>query len=553
MHSRTPRYPASQETRVYPAAALSVVSSLAVKHSGFNLHHANSMSRRKEIYYEPLRKLSNSTVDITHCATPRRFRWIEVAALIDFHLRIVESDKPSIGDIAYATISYVWKGKAHACAPDCLETFHVVGAMEGADIDPISIDLLRTAAFAARDLGAEYLWLDRLCIMQAVRDDKDWQIMNMGDIYRACRTCLIFPGGLQRLVVLEEETNWILRAWTLQEAVAPPSANCVFRFDREQLEYTMSSGNSQVFTIEKGRSARMPIFYMLIASVMGKIDQRCEGDPKVRSYPVSIFRGNATADLLVNALMGIFHCDDDVDAREDFIWRSALLRTSKRPIDMVFSTMALFGVKLDPARYRTREAATIGLAQAILAKGGRANWILASATNTLPTPQFPNACTVDSAGHRTADGKFVELDSAFGVQINVVMSDAPGGVLDDSGTLTVVLPMARVRAAMTAEGVGSVEFLDSEGRAAGADSEILFTGTTPGTHAVIVGTQRVINIMSCMSIPTDTVVILVEKCSHDSGLWHMTGRAEIIRSTLEHCFKEAEVRLAHVCGSGQSQ
>ncbi|KAI5856636.1 hypothetical protein BZA05DRAFT_313406, partial [Tricharina praecox] len=318
--------------------------------------------------------LSKSTVDITNCATPRRFRWINVASLIDNHLQIVESDQPTIDDIPYATIPYVWRGKEHICEPGCLGIFHVVGAMDP-DTDPISIDLLRTAAFAARGLGAEYLWLDRLCIMQADRDEKNWQIMNMGDIYRACKTCLVFAGGLRRLVGFEEETDWIHRVWTLQEAVAPRSAECVFRFERVLIAIAAVSGDPTVYTVERGRSGRMPLRFMLIAAALGAVDHRYEGDVETGRYPVNIFGENPTAKLLVTALMGVFRCSKDVDERENYMWRSALLRTSKRQVDMVFSMMGLLGVKLDPGEYKNREDATVGLTQAILAKGGRANWI----------------------------------------------------------------------------------------------------------------------------------------------------------------------------------
>ena len=455
---------------------------------------------------------------------------------MDNHLRIVESDQPTIDDIPYAAISYVWKGKAPTCDPGChLETFHVVGAMDP-DTDPIGIGLLRTAAVA------EYLWLDRLCIMQADRDDKTWQIKNMGDIYRTCKTCLIFPGGLQRLVGIEEETDWIHRAWTLQEAVVPPSAECVFRFERVIINVAAVAGNPTVYTIEKGRSGRMPIHFMLTAAAMGNVDHQYEGEAAIGTYPVNIFGKNPTANKLLTALMGIFHCRNDGDERENYIWRSALLRTSKREVDMVFSIMGLFGVVLDPSEYRTREDATIGLAQAILAKGGRANWILASDSNTLPIPKFPNACTVGRAGHRTADGQFVEVHHAFGGDFDVVLGGAPVGIFDDR-VLRMVLPIARVRV-VTRGGLESVEFLDSAGKASG--TETAFSGA-PGTHAVIVGEQKVKYFLTASTRPTDTVVVLVERCSRDPSLWHRTGITDIERSVLEYCFMEAEVRFALCC------
>jgi hypothetical protein len=369
------------------------------------------MHQRKDIVFEPLRKFSNGIVDITDCATPRRFRWIGVAALIDGQLRIMESDQPTIGDIPYAAISYIWRGKPHVCSPDCLGTFHVFGAMDD-DTDPISIDLLRTAAFAARDLGAEYLWLDRLCVMQANRDDKRWQIMNMGDVYSSCKTCLVFPGGLQRLVGIEEETDCIHRAWTLQEAVAPAQAECIFRWERV---IVVATGYAGVRSIETGRSGSLPLNDMLKVAASQYMSHKYEGDTDFQKVPVKIFGSSVAARQSVGVLMYLIHFRNDEETLENNVWRSALLRTSKHEVDMVFSIMGLFGIKLDPRRYRTRLDATIGLTQAILARGGRTNWILSSLSNTLPIPEFPNACTIGRPGHVTADGRIVEVHDALGL------------------------------------------------------------------------------------------------------------------------------------------
>lgn len=78
--------------------------------------------------------------------------------------------------------------------------------------------------------GLPLLWLDRVSIMQTHRADKDWQIRRMHDIYKQCQCCIVLTGGLHKLSILEEheEGNWINRSWTLQEAVAPKKALCLF-------------------------------------------------------------------------------------------------------------------------------------------------------------------------------------------------------------------------------------------------------------------------------------------------------------------------------------
>lgn len=62
---------------------------------------------------------------------------------------------------------------------------------------------------------------------------------------------------------------------------------------------------------------------------------------------------------------------------ERAIWQCALVRTSSRPVDMVFSIMGLFGVTLNPGDFHPddRVGATIALAREILHAGGDASWV----------------------------------------------------------------------------------------------------------------------------------------------------------------------------------
>ncbi|OTA66080.1 hypothetical protein K449DRAFT_403543 [Hypoxylon sp. EC38] len=91
----------------------------------------------------------------------------------------------------------------------------------------------------------------------------------------------------------------------------------------------------------------------------------------------------------VGALARIMSEDLDNDERHHSIWQSALMRTSSRPVDMVFSIMGLFGITLDTSRFEKedRVKATIELAREIMAKGGRATW-LAAAFRIHPSQQI---------------------------------------------------------------------------------------------------------------------------------------------------------------------
>ncbi|KAK0615564.1 hypothetical protein B0T17DRAFT_619203 [Bombardia bombarda] len=47
----------------------------------------------------------------------------------------------------------------------------------------------------------------------------------MSSRYQHCTQNLVLPGGLQRLVRLDETTAWVQRAWTLQDALADPDSD----------------------------------------------------------------------------------------------------------------------------------------------------------------------------------------------------------------------------------------------------------------------------------------------------------------------------------------
>ncbi|ROW03067.1 hypothetical protein VMCG_05744 [Cytospora schulzeri] len=84
------------------------------------------------------------------------------------------------------------------------------------------------------------------------------------------------------------------------------------------------------------------------------------------------------------------------------IWRCALMRTSSRPVDMVFSIMQLMGVTLDPNNFdpNDRLGATIALASKILDQGGSADWLglPAKIPPCLQLSTFPQFARTDVAG-----------------------------------------------------------------------------------------------------------------------------------------------------------
>ena len=80
------------------------------------------------------------------------------------------------------------------------------------------------AAIGAEALEYEFLWLDPLCINQKSNRDKKAQIQNMARWYRESRCVLIMIGGCAAVQSLQDASDWINRAWTLQEATLAENA-----------------------------------------------------------------------------------------------------------------------------------------------------------------------------------------------------------------------------------------------------------------------------------------------------------------------------------------
>lgn len=178
-------------------------------------------------------------IDLTGDLTPCRFRCINVDSFMDFDLLLVEEGvEPH--EAPYAVVSYVWHGlPTDTHDPDSQEywkdelgTFHVKLKEDPDSIppDPISLDVLRHICTLCLQQSPPIrrLWLDRVCIMQTHREDKAWQIRQMYDIYESSALCVVLPGGMRRLAKENEQTEWLNRGWTLQEALLPRRSFVLF-------------------------------------------------------------------------------------------------------------------------------------------------------------------------------------------------------------------------------------------------------------------------------------------------------------------------------------
>lgn len=370
-------------------------------------------------------------MDITPYATPGRYRFLSLENLHlygDFEIFEFENlphpkhptntpDTESPAEAGYTAVSYVWRGlplddrDLPATRRALMKgNFTVKG---GEDADPISIAVLEDIVWADSslqgdeggdlpDVPTKLLWLDQLCIMQTSDDDKAWQISQMYEIYKHSY-CLVLPGGLTRLVSPEDSNNWMSRAWTLQEVVAPERGFVAMLCMADQQVYDTLSREYADMTVKQSDDNMFITYVSLLDLTSLKDFQKSFGFTEAGVQELS--RGTRKWSWVSKAT-------------ESDIWRSNWSRTSSRPVDMVFSIMQCFGVTLPVKQFdkNDRVRATIALAQEILKKpDGRANWLdslwyLPPAPQLSIFPQFPET-RVDGKGAviRFPDGSMKNL------------------------------------------------------------------------------------------------------------------------------------------------
>lgn len=422
-------------------------------------------------------QLQGEILDIAPDATPKRYRFLDCTSFIERRtLRICESD--DLEAFPYVALSYVWRGSPvdpPPLAEDYVQSLkrpprsalmrhamlgppiqdpaeirehgfiRVKGAEDG---DPISILVLMHACIASRQQGLEYLWLDRLCIIQSSKDDKHWQIRNMHDVYKSCSLCIVLPGGVQRIVPLSEETTWIHRAWTLQETLAPNRAMVLFRWNLGSGAVLTGYEHGDVIEVVPSESAMTDIATIVNACTAGELEfQEHPADWNNNGRRIACrILGSLAPNILALGVTLNETLRSDQDAIYNAIWQCALMRTSSRSVDMVLSIMGLFGVSLNPPSYRENERlrATVDLARAILQQGGRANWLGVSLKAPLSKkistfPQFPQTSVAGKAFIKTKEGQLNEvqfmMDGSYMVS-NDRDPPLPKGTMDASGYLS---------------------------------------------------------------------------------------------------------------------
>lgn len=557
----------------------------------------------------PLSELN--TVDLRPHATPYHYRLLDTLALTTSGLLRIFS-LSSLDGQKFATISYPWRGLPLEGPPPPLGQFTVVGAESGGTV---SIDVLKTCSHAALSESCRLLWLDRLCIMQTNKADKNWQIKNMKTIYERCSVCIVLLGGLQRLARLGEKTTWAKRAWTLEEALAPPKVVCVYEWTRGAPTCAMNTHGNAVSILERGHSAVTDLKELLEWSMIGRAqlggfeelpvspgngpegsgqtgDQLALAGGDMLAAGVgedtiaSVEYENSSAELdesqiiaankawkevydginvevidytNAHSLWTVIEGSDCKELQDCAIWRCALMRTSSKPVDMIFSIMGLFGVELEPSEFNAgdRTSATIALAQGILQNGGRASWIGLSLS--LPPspfmstmPAFPEMSVAGGAVVHTSGGPRSVSDF---VDVEWCLEGAPRGRVDHNGYLWISGQAAPIRRiddsrddtgedmvleAEVNKGISRV-VVDGSTENAETDESTMkwrivedLDGVFPKEYAIVVGQKH-------PSIPPQYSMFYVRKCvvlmiieEHGDGRFHRSAFATAEPGVVEH-------------------
>ncbi|CAG9997121.1 unnamed protein product [Clonostachys byssicola] len=469
-----------------------------------------------------------SSSPVSHAGIARcRYRFVECSSFVRREaLRVIEFvDLPKQ---PYSTVSYVWRGLIRD-EEDTSPIMSVDGA-EGAD--PISIEVFRLACVASLKRGCELLWLDGLCIIQADDGDKAWQIQRMYTIYESCKTCVIIPGGLSRLTRITDETSWMSRAWTLQEAIAPPSADVLFAWEGGSCRLD-SMFTVIVEEVEPSTAAISNFEWLLAFQTRGRCrmqsideDGTSIGEEREMRQPFGsqFFGGDGAA---FSALTGALHMRGK-KGLSGAIWRSSFVRSAKYPVDMVFSIMGILGVSLDTTKFSKddRLGATVALMRELLARGERAEWLaIATKMEVNPDASFlPIFPKPSPAGKPVidVDGK-LESPSKY---INSVwnLDGGPTGEMTDAGVFRFEAHTARIRPGLDNP---STEDGASSFKSAKEDKWVLGKSEGREIYAAFVGTRSVYTNGFVPSVSTlqSHVLMLLER--DGEGRFYCIGYAEV--------------------------
>ena len=207
----------------------------------------------------------------------------------------------------------------------------------------ITLEYLRSEL---QNFGAEYIWIDVVCLRQQSEVDfleqlkrKEWKldVPTIGNIYRAATNIVRYFNGLGvgfSKSGWDNERHWLQRAWTLQE-IAGENITINGGIPRDQGQVFLNSQGEIFGKVMKLRSAIRPVI-QLAAQVDSK------GGCKIYELAQEMIKRHASQPL--DKLSGLFYllrttklpCYDDKMSGED-IWNQCFhLLPTERKAEILF-------------------------------------------------------------------------------------------------------------------------------------------------------------------------------------------------------------------------
>ncbi|KAK0510856.1 hypothetical protein JMJ35_006408 [Cladonia borealis] len=323
-----------------------------------------------------------------------------------------------IGGLKHATpymaISHVW---SHADDVDkelkkqgtTLEPFKV-------DVDPdpqhpsikskyVSWHGLREMAQAASSLSYQYLWIDFFCIDQIDKGDNEMglQICIMADIYRHARMVMVMIGGVGAVVHAHSRSQWMDRAWTLQESVVNPNVWVLVSWDHKMLTNPNPKGTQWKFTpIASSRRPGQDNCLIYLKRLLDLAD----ANPKGASSNIWVVDGfQPKAGDVARRALRMALARENQQLQQTGVWRSMYLRTSSKPADVVYSIAGIFRLQIDPFR-KNREPRYLfnDLARKTAVKLGP-GWLTIGGVTGCDIPRHPDSGIIPEFPHALKAGQ----------------------------------------------------------------------------------------------------------------------------------------------------
>lgn len=209
------------------------------------------------------------------------------------NLRLVDVTQHCIVDApdrcTYFTLSYVW-GSEHApfqCTSHNLATLEIPGALD-VNLLPKTI---ANAIYLTRALGARYLWIDRLCVLQDSDADKAVQLPQMDAVYaRAALTIVGASGTAADGLAGIHGTPRSVGAQRTARAAANLNVMDILRLDES---YQSCAWRTRGWTLQEGLCSRRTL---LVAStqVFWSCDAaRCCESVAFEDFPTTVTPGDS--------------------------------------------------------------------------------------------------------------------------------------------------------------------------------------------------------------------------------------------------------------------